>query len=127
MHGRREDRAGSGLVDARHLLHRPAGQRDLPAGDRAATGLGHELVQRVLDAIGVMQRRRAERRIERAIAGPCPMYLEAGAGGGGDGLGRQHAVTLCEHRSARDQRLAKIARGIMPWIPRVWSTAWVTW
>jgi hypothetical protein len=56
MHHAREDGPGGGLVHAGHLLHRLRRQRDLPAGDRAAAGSGQQPVQRVLDAIRVVER-----------------------------------------------------------------------
>jgi hypothetical protein len=50
-------------------------------------------MERVLDAIGVVERRRAHGRREGAIAGARPMHLEALAGGGVyDGL-REHGVS----------------------------------
>ena len=97
----REDGAGGGLVDTGHLLHRLRREGDLPAGDLTAPGVGHDPVQRVLDAIGVVERRRPERGVERTIAGAGAVHLERGAGGGGDGLGRQHAPTLAGTRASR--------------------------
>jgi hypothetical protein len=90
----REDGAGRGLIDAGHLLHRLRGEGDLPAGDLAAPGFPHEAMQRVLDAIGVLERRRAQHGVEGAIAGAGPVHLERGASGGGNRVGRQHAPTL---------------------------------
>jgi hypothetical protein len=90
MDDAREDRAGGGLIHAGHLLHRLRRQRDLPAGDRAAAGPGQQAMQRVLDAIRVVERRRADVGIERAIALALLVHRQAGAGGGLDGLGREH-------------------------------------
>ena len=53
---------------------------------------GQEPVERVLDAIGVVERRRADGGVERAIAGARPVRVEAGARGGVDRLGCQHGV-----------------------------------
>ena len=97
----REDGAGGGLVDSGHLLHRPGRERDLPAGDLAASGLGHHPVQRVLDAIGVLEGRRPQRGVERTIARARRVGLERGAGGGLDRLGGQHQRVLPLCVSAR--------------------------
>ena len=94
VHELREDGAGGRLLHTGHLLHRPGREGDLPAGDLPSPRLRQEAMQRVLDLIGVIERRRAERGVERAVAGAGPMHLERGAGGGGDRVGRQHAPTL---------------------------------
>jgi hypothetical protein len=50
-------------------------------------------VQRVLDAVGVVERRRAKRGVQRAVAGARAMHLEAGARGGFDRFGRQQMIS----------------------------------
>jgi len=59
----REDRAGGGLIHSGHLLHGPGGEGDLPAGDVATPRRHHDSMQRVLDAIGVLEGRRPERGV----------------------------------------------------------------
>ena len=56
-------------------------------GDLAPPGLGQEPVERVLDPIGVVERRRADGGVEGAVAGARPVRVEAGARGGVDRLG----------------------------------------
>jgi hypothetical protein len=90
VHDTREDGAGRGLVYPGHLLHRLRGERDLPAGDLATPGLGHEPVKGILDAIGVVERLRAEGGVERAVPRARPVHLEEGAGSGVNGVERQH-------------------------------------
>src|SRR5262245_33123968 len=89
MDHRREDRASRRLVHTRHLLHHLGGEGDLPAGDGASSGPRHDLVERVLDAIGVVERAGAKGGLERPIAGAGSVRLEARAGRGVDGLRRQ--------------------------------------